>query len=325
MLEWTGERFLPWISESALAYEHLHRYAYAAMLVKGKRVLDLGCGEGYGSRLLADAASSVIGVDIDEQIIGHAAAKYGAPALQFIHGSITAVPLSEDHSFDAIVCFEAIEHIEAHDALLCEVKRLLRPSGLFIVSTPNKVLYHDEAQFQNPFHVRELYFSDFQALLEHHFRNVSFLGQRVHPGSSIWPIQPSGKNEFAGFIVQRLDAEFRFIGDDKRDPLYFVALASDSTDQLPASLSILLDHSDGHLKEARDLERMRRSLEDSYKGCWERETAAINAELAATRSRLKSANQELAAIHNSPEWKFASWLRRLVGKTDKNQPRITRI
>jgi SAM-dependent methyltransferase len=303
MLEWTGERFLPWINESALAYEHLHRYAYAATLVKGKRVLDLACGEGYGSKMLADTASSVIGVDIDENIIDHAAAKYRSPTLQFMRGSITALPISEDCSFDAIVCFEAIEHIEGHDVLLCEVKRLLRPSGIFIVSTPNKALYHDAAQFQNPFHVRELYFKDFQELLERHFRNVSLLGQRIHPGSSIWPIRPAGKNGFAGFVVERLEAEFRFITDDKRAPLYFVAVASDSTDALPAGLSILLDHSDGHLKEARDLERMRRSLEESYKTCWERETAAINAEL-------KLAKQELAEIHNSPEWKFASWFRR---------------
>jgi SAM-dependent methyltransferase len=314
MLEWTGERFLPWINESALAYEHLHRYAYAATLVKGKRVLDLACGEGYGSRMLAETASSVVGVDIDEDIIGHAAERYRSPALQFMRGSITAVPISEGRSFDAIVCFEAIEHIEGHDALLCEVKRLLSPSGIFIVSTPNKALYRDAAQFQNPFHVRELYFRDFQELLERHFRNVSLLGQRIHPGSSIWPIRPAGKNGFAGFVVERLEAEFRFISDDKRDPLYFVAVASDSTEQLPASVSILLDHSDGHLKEARDLERVRRNVEESYKACWERETAALAAELSLTQRQLKSAEQQLAAIHNSPEWKFASWLRRLFGK-----------
>jgi SAM-dependent methyltransferase len=314
MLEWTGERFLPWINESALAYEHLHRYAYAATLVKAKRVLDLACGEGYGSKMLAETASSVVGVDIDESIINHAAQKYGGPALQFVRGPMTAVPIRENHLFDAIVCFEAIEHIEGHDALLGEVKRLLCPSGMFIVSTPNRALYRDAAHFQNPFHVREMYFRDFQELLERHFRNVSFLGQRIHPGSSIWPMRPAAKNGFAGFVVERLEAEFRFISDDKRDPLYFVAVASDSAELLPAGLSVLVDHSDGHIKEARDMEQVRRSLEDAYKVCWERETAGLTAELSMTQSQLELAKQELAAIHNSPEWKFASWLRRLFRK-----------
>src|SRR5437868_5398676 len=112
MLEWTGERFLPWIKESTIAYEHLHRYAYAATLVKDKRVLDLASGEGYGSKMLAASASSVVGIDIDQSVIAHAVEKYGGSKLQFLSGSITAVPIKEDHSFDIIVCFEAIEHIE---------------------------------------------------------------------------------------------------------------------------------------------------------------------------------------------------------------------
>src|SRR5262245_62233265 len=78
MLEWTGERFLPWIKGSTTAYEHLHRYAYAATLVKDKRVLDLASGEGYGSNILARAASSVVGIDIDENVIRHATVKYGS-------------------------------------------------------------------------------------------------------------------------------------------------------------------------------------------------------------------------------------------------------
>src|SRR5881296_2481334 len=106
MLEWTGERFLPWIKDSTIAYEHLHRYAYAATLVKGKRVLDLASGEGYGSKILAGSAAFTVGIDLDENSVRHAASRYGSAALQFISGSITAVPIGEDHSFDVIVCFE---------------------------------------------------------------------------------------------------------------------------------------------------------------------------------------------------------------------------
>src|SRR5438876_4947809 len=93
MLEWTGERFLPWARGATTAYEHLHRYAYAATLVKDKRVLDLASGEGYGSRMLASAASSVVGIEIDPEVVRHATAKYGSPNLQFLPASITAVPI----------------------------------------------------------------------------------------------------------------------------------------------------------------------------------------------------------------------------------------
>src|SRR3954469_19774171 len=125
MLEWTGERFLPWLDQSLIAYEHLHRYAYATTFVKGKRVLDLASGEGYGSKMMSEAAVSVVGVDIDDKAVEHAQSKYGSANLQFLKGSISAIPITEDHSVDVIVCFEAIEHIEDHDQLLKEVKRLL--------------------------------------------------------------------------------------------------------------------------------------------------------------------------------------------------------
>jgi 2-polyprenyl-3-methyl-5-hydroxy-6-metoxy-1,4-benzoquinol methylase len=72
LLEWTGERYLPWLEEAAIGYEHLHRYAYATQFVQNKRVLDLACGEGYGSCFLAKTAESVVGIDIDERAIKHA-------------------------------------------------------------------------------------------------------------------------------------------------------------------------------------------------------------------------------------------------------------
>ncbi len=254
MLEWTGERFLPWIKESTIAYEHLHRYAYAATLVKDKRVLDLACGEGYGSKMLADRASAVVGVDIDENTVSHAAAKYGSPTLKYISGSITSVPIQEDHGFDVIVCFEAIEHIEEQDKLLGEVKRLLKPEGILLVSTPNKVVYRDESKEENPFHVRELYFEEFERLLTRYFKNVRFLGQRIHPSSSIWPIGPSGaSNRFQEFVLDRGDSGFQFIPQARRVPLYFIAIASDSTAAPPAAGSVLVDDSDGLIKESQTL------------------------------------------------------------------------
>ena len=76
MLEWTGERFLPWRNDPTLAYEHLHRYFYAAEFARGKNVLDLASGEGYGTNLLAQVAQRVVGVDIAAEAIEHATERY---------------------------------------------------------------------------------------------------------------------------------------------------------------------------------------------------------------------------------------------------------
>jgi len=257
MLEWTGERFLPWITDATIAYEHLHRYAYAATLVKDKRVLDLASGEGYGSKMLASTASSVTGIDIDENVVSHAAGKYGAANLRFLAGSVTSIPIQESHSFDVIVCFEAIEHIEDQQALLAEIKRMLKPDGALIVSTPNKAIYHDESPEENPFHVKELYFDEFRGLLARYFRNIRFLGQRIHPSSSIWPIGASNPNGFHEFVLERGSSNFEFIGEEKRVPLYFIAVASDAAAALPASTSVLLDQSDSLLEEKDQATRWR--------------------------------------------------------------------
>ena len=188
LLEWTGERYLPWLEEASIGYEHLHRYAYATQFVQNKRVLDLACGEGYGSYLLAKTAKSVVGIDIDNNTIKHARNKYIKQNLEFKVGSITEVPIDGESLFDVAVCFEALEHIEDHQKLLSEVKRLLTPDGVFIVSTPNKTVYSDEPQFNNPFHVHELYFDEFRELFEKYFKNVKFLGQRIYCNSNIWPV-----------------------------------------------------------------------------------------------------------------------------------------
>src|SRR6185503_8390513 len=102
---------------------------------------------------------------------------------------------------------------------------------------------------ENPFHVKELYFEEFQALLARHFRNVQFLGQRIHPSSSIWPIGVTNANGFHEFVMERGSSDFEFIGADKRVPLYFVAVASDAAPVLPRSGSVLLDQSDSLLEE----------------------------------------------------------------------------
>lgn len=174
MAEFTGERVIPGEVDIDLLNEHLARYTFAARLARGKRVLDAGCGAGYGSAELARGAQSVIGVDCAADAIAFAHAHYVQPNLEFLQASCAALPYA-DGAFDLVVAFEVIEHLENWREFLAEVRRVLAPSGQFIVSTPNR-LYYTESRGPsgaNPFHVHEFDFEEFRAELGAAFPHVS--------------------------------------------------------------------------------------------------------------------------------------------------------
>ena len=291
MLEWTGERYLPWLEDASINYEHLHRYAYAAEFVQDKRVLDLACGEGYGSYLLARRAAAVVGIDIDKQTVKHARNKYLKSNLDFKVGSITDIPIEGNNVFDVVVCFEALEHVEEHENLLKEVKRLLTPAGLFIVSTPNKRTYSDETQFSNPFHLHELYFDEFKELLGNHFKWVNVLGQRIYCNSNIWPLF-SPSERIAEYVIERGTDEFNFVANEKRVPIYFIALASDVEETISSVRSLLVDHSNQLLRE-RDL-ALNRVVADR---------AALEATVKTQMGKLDTAHRE-EMKHLSRQWEI---------------------
>ena len=230
MLEWTGERYLPFVDPgicgAEIHYEHLHRYAFAAQFVKGKKVLDFASGEGYGSYILSKEAESVIGIEIDEKTVKHASSKYIRDNLEFIQGSILKVPIEGEKMFDAIICFEALEHVKEHEDLMKEVKRLLMDDGVLIVSTPNKKAYSDDINNKNPFHEKELYFDEFKELLKSNFNYVYFFGQRVYAGSHLWSL--TQVNEISEeYVIEKSDNGFSITDYEKKEPMYFIAVVSD--------------------------------------------------------------------------------------------------
>ncbi len=271
MLEWTGERFLPWLNDPALAYEHLHRYLYASQFAHGKSVLDLASGEGYGSNLLAQTAANVVGVDIAPAAVEHARSRYARKNLDFLTGSITNVPITENGAFDLVTCFEAIEHIEDQAALLREISRLLKSDGMLIVSTPNKTVYDRHIQEENEFHVKELEFGEFRSLLETCFRNVLFAGQRIYAQSNLWPLDRNvGSNlAAADYVVQREDGEFKPVDSGKRLPMYYIAFASNAPMPAGPGPSVLIDNGNELLNNKdlaiRDLLASRESLEEALR------------------------------------------------------------
>jgi len=174
--EFTGERVIPGHVNDDLWAEHVARYALATRFAQGRRVLDLGCGTGYGTADLAQVASAAVGVDLAPDAIDYAVSHF--PAARFLACSASAVPFPSA-SFDLVTAFEVIEHLRDWRALLAEAHRVLEPNGLLIVSTPN-TRYYAETRAKsgpNPFHEHEFEFQEFQTALREFFPHVQILFQ----------------------------------------------------------------------------------------------------------------------------------------------------
>src|SRR5512140_497831 len=197
------ERFVPGL-DGPIWYEHWHRYHFAAPFAAGKAVIDVACGEGYGSALLARDAARVTGIDASAEAIAMARRRHGGPSnLEFIEGRCESLPLG-DASADLVVSFETLEHLEAPSTLISEAARVLRPDGVLMVSTPNKAIYTDRTGYRNPFHPSELYESEFVDALRERFPAVSLFGQRVDAYSTIWPLAEAPQS--ARLLQARADA-----------------------------------------------------------------------------------------------------------------------
>ena len=180
-IEFDGERCTPWVTTQILA-AHLHRYFSVLDLVQGKRVLDISCGEGYGTALMRrEGAARVTGADIDMAIIERARRVYGDEGLSFeVADARTTLPF-EDQSFDVVVSFETIEHIAEQEGFTAELARVLTPEGILVISTPDAAL--SPPDIPNPFHAKELDEKAFLALLAPHFAHVTPYRQGYLHGS----------------------------------------------------------------------------------------------------------------------------------------------
>ena len=233
MLNFTGERFVP-TEEGAIRYEHMHRYSWSLDIAAGKDVLDIACGEGYGSALMATRAKSVVGVDISDDAVAHARGRYQQHQnLRFVAGSATAIPLP-DACVDVVVSFETIEHLLGHEEMIEQIRRVLRPDGVLVMSSPNKKVYSDDRDYHNEYHVKELYFDEFDALLRSRFPKVSYYGQRLATSSVLLPLE--GQQAAYQALTMRGD-EVREATVSADDMMYFVAVCSASDVALPVGLA----------------------------------------------------------------------------------------
>jgi SAM-dependent methyltransferase len=215
-LNFTGERFIPGLL-GGIEAEHVHRYVLARMIANGCDVLDIACGEGYGSSILAEVARSVVGVDIADEAVNHAIEKYQEPNLRFLKGNCAQIPVVSA-SIDLVVSFETIEHHDQHEAMMLEIRRVLRPDGILLISSPNRPEYDKTLSELNEYHVKELDFDEFAYLLKNYFPQTRFYAQRVLSGSLLSPL---GHTE-AGFSNYSGSEEYY---DGLSKPIYFLAVA----------------------------------------------------------------------------------------------------
>ncbi len=174
---------------------HLNRYEYACGFVGGRKVLDIACGTGYGCAMLAKSgAAFVTGLDLDAGAIQFARQTYSADNIRFDTGNAQHLADIEDASFDVVTSFETIEHLPDVEAYLAELCRVLKPGGLFLVSTPDRrlesTLYPLRGRPNNPFHLREYTRRQFVEVVSTRFEPEELLGQSfVSYMLAAWPVQ----------------------------------------------------------------------------------------------------------------------------------------
>jgi ubiquinone/menaquinone biosynthesis C-methylase UbiE len=256
--EFTGERFVPVLS-GPIAYEHWHRYAFAAKLAGNAVVLDAACGEGYGTAFLSSVCKHIWGVELDAEAVRNASAKYAQRSnLQFVQGTVTALPF-ESESFDLVVSFETIEHIDQQSQghMLREFSRVLKPEGLLLLSSPNKALHSERQPHANPYHIHELYGDELATRIAERFTQTRWFHQRLQYWSAIWA---AGENEERGFEAYTMTSSDQIERAKAPPAMYYLVLAGKcSRVTAMPGLSLFSDEQDAvtrqHEDNARELMR----------------------------------------------------------------------
>jgi len=288
-----SERMNPKIEKGEVSWaEHYARYIFASQFVKGKKVLDVSCGNGYGSHYLAESgrANEVIGVDISKKAISYAKRNYNHKKVRYIEMDAQKLDLDPNH-FDVVISFETIEHLPNYEKFLQGVKKCLKKDGLFIVSTPNKKTYPSG----NPFHIKEFNFQEFNDLLRDRFKEVKFVYQDNWITSGIFSEKMVGYNSLSKDVdIVKI---FKLIGRNYQDSLFFITLCSDGKISQQYSQTVALYAFTLGVQEwLGQLTSREKQLQDKVSN--------LDLELNETTKNLNDLKKHLDSILSSRRWKL---------------------
>lgn len=325
------ERFEPAAMRGELvAAEHLVRYLWAQPLVEGAHVLDAGCGAAYGAALLAERADRVVGVDVAAAVL-EAARPRMPDNVELLAADMRRLPHA-DQTFDAVVCFEAIEHVVDPERVLDEARRVLRASGLLILSTPHR----DRYPKGNAHHHHEFDPDELRDALGARFANVRLYRQHDYVASAVVDAATFGRA--AGPVA--LEGAHKELPGEPDGELYTVALASDEAlpkagnqlaltgdvelrrwlDIYDEQQQVLQDQLlyirdlqaqlDGHARLRHRVERLEAELAAMPRLlAAEAEAAALRAELARLRAEAAEMNASVQEILTSTSWRMSAPVR----------------
>jgi len=277
-----GERMVPAFHKGALVYgEHITRYESVADLVRGKVILDIASGSGYGSYIMAEHAKKVYGVDVDQSSVDYASRNYKHANIEYRIGSAEEIPL-DDNSVDVVVTFETLEHIQNYEKFIQEIKRVTKPDGFAIISTPNDPEFPED----NHFHLHEFQEKELEELLKKYFKYTDFSYQYTWYYTALLDKSPADQEWLKPLNTYNVAP----VKNDKA--LYFMVVCSDS--KLPA---------DAKIKELAAISEhySARQAQTEIK-----RVKAMETELDSAQIALGKARDELQNLYSSKGWHFLS-------------------
>ncbi|HEY6836883.1 MAG TPA: class I SAM-dependent methyltransferase [Gaiellaceae bacterium] len=289
------ERFDPeTMGGRLLEAEHVARYRWATALVAGNRVLDAGCGTGYGSDLLAEAATEVVGVDVDPGAFADRKPRRSNVSLTV--ADLRALP-DELGRFDAVVCFEVLEHLDDPDPALDGLVRVLAPGGILVVSSPNRDVYPPG----NPYHKHEFLPDELAGALSARLANVRLVRQVDWLATGLF-----GDDELKRSEALEVPVAKAAPGEPGKE-LYSVALASD--EPLPETQPFVMVADTADLKWWQEVVQGLRDELDAkathvqqLEGWLEQRTS----ELADRNAEAQELNDTIAAMQATRAWRLGT-------------------